>query len=119
MTGADLESVVRGALEGTVHSGLDYSGLVAQARASEVDGKKRLELVRVEVGGAPLDPARKYQVAVNSFLAGGGDGFAEFSRSRRLSQDPALLRDVAEAWFARAKGPVEPPADARIVEVQP
>jgi 2',3'-cyclic-nucleotide 2'-phosphodiesterase (5'-nucleotidase family) len=119
MSGADLESVVRGALEGTVHSGLDYSGLVAHARASEVDGKKRLELVRVEVGGAPLDPARTYKVAVNSFLAGGGDGFAEFSRSRRLSQDPALLRDVAEAWFARATGPVEPPADARIVEVQP
>ena len=33
-------------------------------------------ITRAEVGGRPLDPNRTYQVATNSFLRGGGDGYA-------------------------------------------
>lgn len=113
--GRDLESVLRGALEGTVHSGLDYSGLRVFVRSRVEDGVTRLSYVRTEVAGEPLDAERLYRVAVNSFLAGGGDGFKELAGSRRITQDPALLRDVAEAAFAAAER-ITPPTDARIVE---
>jgi 5'-nucleotidase len=38
-------------------------------------GADRIVADSVTVHGEPLDPARTYRVAVNSFLAGGGDGF--------------------------------------------
>lgn len=38
-------------------------------------GADRVVADSVTVHGEPLDPARTYRVAVNSFLAGGGDGF--------------------------------------------
>ncbi|MFM7299457.1 MAG: 5'-nucleotidase C-terminal domain-containing protein, partial [Planctomycetota bacterium] len=109
------EAVVRGAIEGTVHSGLDYSGLRVFVRSRKEEGATRLEFVRIEIGGAPLDPRKTYKVALNSFLAGGGDGFKELARSRKLAQDPILLRDLAEAAFVRA-GRIEPQLEARIVE---
>ncbi|MBA3489899.1 MAG: 5'-nucleotidase C-terminal domain-containing protein, partial [Longispora sp.] len=34
----------------------------------------------VRLNGAPLDLARTYRVAMNSFIADGGDGFMEFAR---------------------------------------
>ncbi|MBM3991222.1 MAG: bifunctional metallophosphatase/5'-nucleotidase [Planctomycetes bacterium] len=113
--GIDLETVVRGAIEGRVHSGLDYSGLRVFVRSRNEDGSTRLELARIEVDGAPLDPRQSYTVAMNSFLAGGGDGFREFARSRKLAQDPILLRELAEAAFVRG-GRLDPPFEARIVE---
>ncbi|MBM3988958.1 MAG: bifunctional metallophosphatase/5'-nucleotidase [Planctomycetes bacterium] len=117
--GADLENVVRGAIEGTVHSGLDYSGLRVFVRSRKEDGATRLEFVRIEIGGLPLDPQKTYKVALNSFLAGGGDGYKEFARSRKLAQDPILLRELAEAAFVGA-GRIEPQLEARIVaESQP
>ena len=33
-------------------------------------------VVSIEVGGAPLDPNRMYKVAINDFMARGGDGYA-------------------------------------------
>ena len=113
--GSDLETVVRGAIEGTVHSGLDYSGLRVFVRSRKEDGATRLALVRIEVGAAPLDPQKTYRVALNSFLAGGGDGFKEFARARKLAQDPILLRELAEAAFLRTPR-IEPAVEARIVE---
>ncbi len=113
--GSDLESVVRGAIEGTVHSGLDYSGLSVLVRSRVEDGVTRLSYVRTEIAGQPLDAERLYRVAVNSFLAGGGDGFKELAGSRRISQDPVLLRDLAEVAFASAER-ITPPTDARILE---
>jgi 5'-nucleotidase / UDP-sugar diphosphatase len=57
-----------------------------------VDGRR--ELRAVTVGGAPLDDARSYRIAVNSFLADGGDGYTSFDlliakveRERRLVVD--------------------------------
>ena len=37
-------------------------------------------MAEVEVGGAPLDPAKVYTVATNDYLAGGGDGYAALAK---------------------------------------
>jgi 2',3'-cyclic-nucleotide 2'-phosphodiesterase (5'-nucleotidase family) len=113
--GSVLEAVVRGAIEGTVHSGLDYSGMRVFVRSRQEEGATRLAFVRIEIAGAPLEPQKLYRVALNSFLAGGGDGFKELARSTKLAQDPILLRELAEAALVSA-GRITPPADARIVE---
>lgn len=54
---------------------------------------KQWRLAALEVGGAPVDPARVYRVATNDFMAGGGGGYerlragtnrAELGRLREL-----------------------------------
>ncbi|MCC7015534.1 MAG: bifunctional metallophosphatase/5'-nucleotidase [Planctomycetes bacterium] len=116
LPGADLAEVVRGAIEGTTHSGLDYSGMRVFVKSRSEGGKTLLTLERIEIGGKPLDPAASYRVATNSFLAGGGDGFAEFARAKRSTQDPILMRELAAEVLERA-GTLTPPSEARIVDL--
>ncbi|MBI5362185.1 MAG: bifunctional metallophosphatase/5'-nucleotidase, partial [Planctomycetes bacterium] len=66
MTGAQLSELVRRSVEGTAHSGLEFSGLVVQVR---VDAEKKRTLAGLLVVGAPVDAAKSYRVAMNSFMA--------------------------------------------------
>ncbi|QIY71911.1 bifunctional UDP-sugar hydrolase/5'-nucleotidase [Streptomyces sp. RLB1-33] len=43
-------------------------------------GAARVVADSVKLNGAAIDPAATYRVAMNSFLAGGGDGFAELGK---------------------------------------
>lgn len=118
LDGVTLERLVRRSIEGSTHSGLDYSGLRVLVRLREQQGKRVLSFVKLEVGGAPVDPAVRYRVVTNSFLAGGGDAFEELAAAKERVEDPILLRDLAIEEFQRA-GAVTPPSDARIVVVEP
>jgi 2',3'-cyclic-nucleotide 2'-phosphodiesterase (5'-nucleotidase family) len=66
-----------------------------------VDGKR--ELRDVTVGGNPLDDARDYRVAVNSFLANGGDGYTTFANGRDRADSGVLMRDLLIAKVERDK----------------
>ncbi len=109
LTGDELFELVRQAVEGVAHSGLDYSGL--RAFVTETDGAPRLE--RVEIAGQPLDRAGAYRVATNSFLANGGDGYRAFDGRRERQEDPMLLRELAIAAFGASRR-VQPPSEERI-----
>jgi len=98
LSGAQLESAVRRSIEGTAHTGLDFSGLKLFVRR---EADRSLHLVRIEVGSKALDPKGTYRVATNSFLANGGDGLAEFHAARTRLVDPALLREALEAEVAQ------------------
>ncbi len=88
---------------------LDWSGLVVDVEGAS--GAYRV--VAVEVLGKPLDPARTYRVATNSFLATGGDGFDSFRRGRSLERTGVLIRD-ALAQDLKERSPVTPPRDERV-----
>ena len=51
----------------------------------------------VRINGAPLVPEQAYRLAVNSFLASGGDGFGTFPKARQLAGGPIDL-DALVAW---------------------
>ncbi|MFC0410256.1 bifunctional metallophosphatase/5'-nucleotidase [Roseomonas elaeocarpi] len=42
------------------------------------DRPKGSRIIRVEVGGQPLDPERAYRVVTNNFMRNGGDGYDSF-----------------------------------------
>jgi len=113
LSGRELESIVREAINGTTHSGLDYSGCRIFVREGREKTAVKLEYQSMEVGGAPLDPDRKYTVATNSFLAGGGDGFDVLAKAGGREEDPILLRELVEAAL-RAEPVVTPPSGSRI-----
>ncbi len=56
-----------------VSSGFSYSYDSTAAKGSRVDAGS------IKLNGAVIDPAKTYRVVTNSFLAGGGDGFATFT----------------------------------------
>lgn len=69
---------------------LEASNLTLRYDLKAEAGKRVKELL---VGGKPVDLARTYKVATNSFLATGGDGHVIFTRGKH-SSDGKLLRDV-------------------------
>jgi 5'-nucleotidase len=72
-------------------------------------------LVRVLVGGVPLDPARRYTLATNSYLAAGGDGYAMLVSAKPLvfPQDgPGLAETLVDA-IERA-GEIAPAVEGRV-----
>ena len=70
-------------------------------------------IVSMTLSGKPIDPARRYRVTVNNFLASGGDGFSVFNDGTD-SFDAGLDLDALEAWLGT--NPVAP-AIGRTVDV--
>ena len=69
----------------------------------------------VKVDGVPVDPAGTYRVAVNNFLAAGGDGFTVFAQGTDLTGGPIDL-DAFTAYLT-AHPNLAPPAATRITVV--
>jgi 5'-nucleotidase len=68
-----------------------------------------------EIGGQPIDPARKYTIAVMDYVLRGGDGYTLFQGSRVLvspEQGDMLISSI-EALI-RKRGEVAPEVEGRI-----
>ncbi|MCR5871462.1 bifunctional metallophosphatase/5'-nucleotidase [Sphingomonas sp. J344] len=88
------------------------SGLTYSYDRSKPEGQR---IIAPLVDGKPLDPAGSYRVAMNGFLAGGGDSFTTL-RVGRIVAGGVLDLDALEAWFARGQV-VTPPALGRVKDV--
>jgi 2',3'-cyclic-nucleotide 2'-phosphodiesterase (5'-nucleotidase family) len=116
LTGAELEEGFRRAVEGTAHSGLEVSGARIEAR---IEGPDQRRLVAVHVGDRPLEREARYRVAMNSFMADGGDAYFERREpGRGRTDEPIFIRDLLED-FLLAKGPVKPTDEDRYRIVEP
>ena len=74
---------------------------------------QRVDLTRIQLNGAPLDPQRSYRVTVNDFLAQGGDGF---SLLKQAANPVRGVMDVAALErYASTHVPLTAPAAGRIV----
>jgi 5'-nucleotidase len=66
----------------------------------------------ITIGGTPVDPAATYRITVNSFIAGGGDGFSVATQGTNDFVGGADV-DALTAYLG-ANRPVAPPATDRI-----
>ena len=73
---------------------------------------ERIDRSSVRVNGAPLDPARRYRVATNSFLWGGGDGL----EALRMGTDEVTVGVDVDALvdYISSHSPVRPGPQNRI-----
>jgi 5'-nucleotidase len=78
---------------------------------SKSDGE-RIIAERMTLNGARIDPAARYRVTVNNYLAQGGDGFAAFTGGA----DPRTgIYDVDALYeYFRANSPIGPASGGRI-----
>lgn len=89
------------------------SGLTIEADPAKPAGSR---IISIRAGGVPLDDARIYKVAVNDFMARGGDGYVQFRDARRVLEDqdsPLLANEVMV--YIRKLGTVKTAAEGRIV----
>ncbi|MEW2294535.1 bifunctional metallophosphatase/5'-nucleotidase [Streptomyces sp. NPDC006743] len=119
LTGAQLVTALQQQVSGPneaspkilqVSRGLTYTLDLTRSGAARVDAGS------VRLNGTPIDPAATYRVAMNSFLAGGGDGFTELGKGRNPlvgADDLKAFNDYLTA-NSSAAGPIAPPAADRI-----
>lgn len=73
-------------------------------------------LLEVLIDGVPLEDAETYQVTVNSFLAGGGDGFTAFTEAQSAT-DTGMTDLVGIMDYVREHTPLAPELARRTVAV--
>ncbi|MEV1020545.1 bifunctional metallophosphatase/5'-nucleotidase [Streptomyces sp. NPDC050264] len=83
-------------------------------------GAARVLVDSIRLNGAAIDPAATYRVAMNSFLAGGGDGFAALGQGKNPlvgADDLKAFNDYLTA-NSSAANPIAPPKTDRITIVK-
>jgi len=109
LAGADLRGVLEHGL--SLRAGMaQVSGLRATYDLGRPAGAR---LIALDVGGRPVEDAKIYRVATNSFLGEGGDGYGSFTRGRIIARDKQLS-DLLCDHVAAVKT-IEPPAMGRLV----
>ncbi|MGW6651377.1 5'-nucleotidase [Streptomyces sp. CB02130] len=83
-------------------------------------GADRVVAGTIKLNGEAIDPARTYRVAMNEFLAGGGDGFPALGQgtNKLVGASDLDLFNVYLAAHSTATAPLAPPATDRITVIQ-
>ncbi|WP_129841792.1 bifunctional metallophosphatase/5'-nucleotidase [Streptomyces sp. RFCAC02] len=125
LTGDQLLRVLREQVSGgneAVPKILQPSDGLAYTLDPTASGADRIVAGSVRVAGEPLDPGATYRVAVNSFLAGGGDGFATLAEGTDPvvgEDDMTALADYLTAHSSPGAPLAAPAADRITVVGQP
>jgi 5'-nucleotidase len=62
----------------------------------------------MRLSGRPIDPAAGYRVAVNNFLASGGDSLSAFAKGTDLTDNGIVDLDALVSWIAPGRSPPTP-----------
>jgi 2',3'-cyclic-nucleotide 2'-phosphodiesterase (5'-nucleotidase family) len=122
MTGAELKSMIESGISlmpGAQGRFPQVSGLCFTYDISAVAGSRVTGAVRQAAdgtcSGAPVDltAAATYDVAMNDFMATGGDGYPKFATERIKSDGTTLEQTLAD--YVTANSPLSPAIQGRIV----
>lgn len=110
LSGAELRALLeqqwrRGERHGLLSCSRGLSYRFDQARPPG----QRVEALQLH--GVPVDPQRRYRLAISKFIADGGDAYTVLTRTRRLGEAGSDLEALI-AWL-RAREPLVPPSDVR------
>lgn len=113
ITGAQLlEAMENGVSQVQEGSGRypQISGMTLVYDSSKPAGSR---VLKITVGDQPLDPARVYTLATNSFVGNGGDGYAVFAQATGYLDTQFVDADVLSEYI-RGAGIVSPQREGRI-----
>ncbi|MFD7559668.1 MULTISPECIES: bifunctional metallophosphatase/5'-nucleotidase [unclassified Streptomyces] len=123
LTGAQLITALQQQVTGPVNGANPKILQVSKGFTYTLDmtkaGADRIVVDSVKLNGAAIDPAKTYRVAMNEFLAGGGDGFTVLKEHKNKLNGPSDL-DCFNAYLMKstAATPIAPPAADRITVVK-
>ncbi|MFK0235849.1 bifunctional metallophosphatase/5'-nucleotidase [Streptomyces vinaceus] len=123
LTGAQLVTALQQQVSGPVNGASPKILQVSKGFTYTLDmtktGADRIVVDSVKLNGEAIDPAKTYRVAMNEFLAGGGDGFTVLKdHKNKLVGVPDL--EAFNAYLAKSTqaAPIAPPAADRITVVK-
>ncbi|MFJ7077993.1 bifunctional metallophosphatase/5'-nucleotidase [Streptomyces sp. NPDC098781] len=119
LTGAQLIQVLKEQVSGTnaaspkilqISSGLTYTLDMTKS------GADRVVTDSIKLNGEAINPTATYRVAMNNFLAGGGDGFATLGQGTNdlVGTDDLTVLEKYLTANSSASNPIAPPAANRI-----
>lgn len=68
-------------------------------------------VVDLRFGGAPIDPARRFRVAINNYRLNGGGGYRMFRNARVIDQANQEIRELMIDWVRRNPEIASTPSD--------
>ncbi|MFI1935256.1 bifunctional metallophosphatase/5'-nucleotidase [Streptomyces sp. NPDC020330] len=123
LTGAQLVTALQQQVSGANEAGpkiLQVSRGLTYTLDLTKSGADRVVADSIKLNGEAIDLARTYRVAMNEFLAGGGDGFPALGQGTNKLVGASDL-DLFNAYLAAhstASTPLAPPATDRITVIQ-
>ena len=101
LTGAQLKAVLEQGFRITNGKVQLRSPLIPSAAFDwryDLSRPEGLRITDMRLDGRPIDPAARYRVTINNFLASGGDGYSLFAQGTDAF-DAGLDLDALEAWL--------------------
>ncbi|MFG2294155.1 bifunctional metallophosphatase/5'-nucleotidase [Streptomyces sp. NPDC048603] len=124
LTGAQLITALQQQVTGPVNGPNPKILQVSKGFTYTLDltktGADRIVVDSVRLNGQAIDPAKTYRVAMNEFLAGGGDGFTVLKEHKNKLVGVSDL-DVFNAYLGKHSSPttpIAPPAADRITVIK-
>ncbi|MEO6579757.1 MAG: 5'-nucleotidase C-terminal domain-containing protein [Sphingomicrobium sp.] len=117
-TGAEIKAVLEQQFDSGLNTAARPNFLAPSAHFTFSFDRSRprgQRVVAMMLNGASIDPSRTYRVAINNFLASGGDNFTALAAGRDAS-DGGLDLDATEAYLAT--NPTAPNG-GRIIDLTP
>ena len=111
--------MIRAALENGVSDVGNAAGRFPQVSgltfAADLTKPRGQRVGTIMIAGKPLDPAGKYTLATNDYMAGGGDGYTMLEAGTALlgARDGKLMANDVMAYIAAQKS-VAPKVEGRI-----
>ena len=112
LTGEQLKAVLEQEYAPAIRAGLSRPSALAGSEGFTYDvdmgrpAGSRVSNVRLD--GKPIDPVARYRVAVNNFMASGGDGLSGFTAGTELTDNGIIDLDALVAWIAPGRTPPQP-----------
>jgi 5'-nucleotidase/UDP-sugar diphosphatase len=100
LTGVELQGVLEHGLSSVETASGRFPQISGITLTFDPDDPAGSRLREVTIGGAPLDPARRYRLATVDFLARGGDGYAGLRAARTIvdaAGGPLIVNVIAES----------------------
>ncbi len=119
MTGAEIRAVLEQQFCEEGPATICQSGLVPSAGLRYTANRTlapQQRITSITLNGETLDAARSYRVVTNSFLVGGGDGFAKFTEVPQIA-NVGFDIDALEAYVAA--GDLSVPVCGRVRDLTP
>jgi len=112
MTGAQIKAALEQQYAVPIRSGFHAPAALAPSAgfAFDVDlsKPKGSRIVAMRLNGKALDPTGRYRVAVNNYLASGGDSLSAFTAGTEITDKGIIDLDALVAWIAPGRTPPTP-----------
>ena len=112
MTGDEIRRVLEQQFDGPDRGLLQISATLAYRYDRGRPSGQRVDPSSIRIGGEPIELSRSYRIAMNEFLAGGGDGFSVLA-AKPVEVSCGTDLDALVAYIG-AHSPVAPPQRQRV-----